>query len=403
MYSNKGLGRYKAMYKFADRLKNITGSAIRQIFMLLEDPDIISFAGGNPSPESFPNKDIAKIATGILKEQGKTVLQYGGTIGMPSLMETVAKRLSNIGIEAKKEEVIIISGSSQGIDLMSKAFINPGDRVLVESPTFLGALQTFLIYQADLRSVDTDKKGLIPSDLEKKIKQHKPKFLYTIPTFQNPTGITMAEERRKEVLEICEKAGVLILEDDPYRDLRYSGKALPPIKSYDKTGNVIYLFSFSKIISPGLRVGAAVADKSIIAKFNICKQGVDVHTSNLSQAIADEYCRSGKLPGHIKDINKMYKRQMDKMIELMDKLFPKGVKHTAPEGGLFIWAELPEGMDALDIFKKAVEKKVAFVPGTHFYCEGGHENTMRLNFSMASVEKIEEGMKRLAQVIRENM
>ena len=193
---------------------------------------------------------------------------------MPSLIETVAQRLEKAGIHAKREEIIITSGSSQGIDLTAKTFINPGDRVLVESPTFLGALQTFLVYQADLKSVETDGKGLIPEDLEKKIKMHRPKFLYTIPTFQNPTGITMVLERRKHVLEICERNGVVILEDDPYRDLRYTGEALPPIKSFDKTGNVIYLFSFSKIISPGIRVGAAVADKEIIQKFNICKQGV---------------------------------------------------------------------------------------------------------------------------------
>jgi 2-aminoadipate transaminase len=390
------------MYSFADRLNGISGSAIRQIFMLLEDPEIISFAGGNPSPQSFPSEELSGMAMEIIKKQGSTVLQYGGTVGLPSLIDSVAARVAKTGIQAKNDEIIIISGSSQGIDLMAKAFINPGDCVLVESPTFLGALQTFLVYQADLKSVETDACGLIPEDLEKKIKLHKPKFLYTIPTFQNPTGITMIEERRKKVLEICEKAGVLILEDDPYRDLRYAGRALPPIKSCDTTGNVVYLFSFSKIISPGIRVGAAVADAKIIQKFNVCKQGVDVHTSNLSQAMADAYCRSGLLEPHIAHINAMYRQQMDRMLLLLDSFLP-GVKHTVPEGGLFIWAELPEGKDALNVFKKAVEKKVAFVPGTHFYCEGGHENTLRLNFSMASIPQIEAGMERLAAVIRENM
>lgn len=277
------------MYKFAERLNGISGSAIRQIFTLLADPKIISFAGGNPSPESFPAETLAGLSARILRDEGKTILQYGGTIGLPALIEAVAARLRGIGIRAKTEEIIITSGSSQGIDLTAKTFINPGDRVLVESPTFLGALQTFLIYQADLKSVATDDYGLVPGDLEEKIKAHKPKFLYTIPTFQNPAGITMIKSRRREVLDICEKAGIIILEDDPYRDLRYTGEALPPIKKYDASGNVIYLFSFSKIISPGLRVGAAVADKEIIGKFNICKQGADVHTANLSQALALAY------------------------------------------------------------------------------------------------------------------
>jgi len=391
------------MYSFADRLTGITGSAIRQIFMLLQDPEIISFAGGNPSPQSFPKETLAKLAERILKEQGEAVLQYGGTIGMHSLRDTTLAELAKIGIQAGRDEIIIISGSSQGLDLTAKAFLNPGDRVLVESPTFLGALQTFLIYQADIKSVQTDENGLIPEDLEKKIKLHRPKFLYTIPTFQNPTGLTMAEDRRREVLSICEREGVIVLEDDPYRDLRYAGEPLPPIKTFDKNNNVIYLFSFSKIISPGLRVGAAVADKEIIGKFNICKQGADVHTSNLAQALADAYCRSGELEAHKKRINEMYKKQMETMLSLMDTLFPGEVKHTVPQGGLFIWAELPEGVDATAIFKKAVEKKVAFVPGTHFYCEGGHENTLRLNFSMASLPQIEEGMERLAQVIKANM
>lgn len=391
------------MFSFADRLNGITGSAIRQILSLMADPEIISFAGGNPSPESFPVEYLAGLASDILKNHGKTVLQYGGTIGMPSLIEAVVERLKRTGIQAKKEEVIITSGSSQGIDLAAKVFLNPGDRVLVESPTFLGALQTFLVYQADLKSVEADEKGLVPEDLENKIKIYKPKFLYTIPTFQNPTGITMALDRRKQVLEICEKHSVVILEDDPYRDLRYTGKPLPPIKSFDKTGNVIYLLSFSKIISPGIRVGAAVADEKIIQKFNICKQGADVHTANLTQAISEAYCKSGELEEHIARINAMYKKQMDTMLSLLDRLFPDGVKHTVPEGGLFIWVELPEGIDTLDVFKKAVERKVAFVPGTHFYCEGGHKNTLRLNFSMATIPQIEEGMARLAQVVRENI
>jgi 2-aminoadipate transaminase len=321
---------------------------------------------------------------------------------MISLRDTVSERLKAAGINASREEVIITSGSSQGINLTTRAFINPGDTILVESPTFLGALQTFYLYQARLKSVRTDDYGLIPEDLEESIKLHRPKFLYIIPTFQNPTGRTLCYQRRKQVLEICEKHDVIILEDDPYRDLRYTGEALPPIKSFDTTNRVIYLYSFSKIISPGLRVGAAVADKEIIAKFNICKQGEDVHTSNLSQALTDAYCRSGQLEEHIEKINAMYKKQMQTMLNLLDTLFPKEVKYTLPEGGLFIWAELPVKIDAALLFKKSLEKKVVFVPGEHFYCEKPNKNTLRLNFSMASPQQIEEGMTRLAEVIKES-
>jgi 2-aminoadipate transaminase len=388
------------MYEFADRLNGVMGSAIRQIFTLLADPEIISFAGGNPSPDSFPEDALSRLAAEIIRDDGRKVLQYGVTAGIPSLKETVLNRLSKIGIRADAGEIIITSGSSQGINLAARVFLNPGDRILVESPTFLGALQTFYLYQADVKSVRMDECGLIPEDLEKKIKQHRPKFLYTIPTFQNPTGRTLSEARRKQVLEICERYDVLVLEDDPYRDLRYSGDALLPIKSMDTSGRVIYLYSFSKIISPGLRVCAAVADKEIIAKFNICKQGEDVHTANLSQALVDAYCRSGQLENHIAETNAMYSKQLQAMLELLRAEFPKEVKYTQPEGGLFIWAELPEGIDAKAVFEKSLEKKVVFVPGEHFYCEAPRKNTLRLNYSMASIQQIETGMRRLAEVIK---
>lgn len=388
------------MYKFADRLNGVTGSAIRQIFTLLADPEIISFAGGNPSPDSFPQDALSRLAAEIIRNDGRSVLQYGVTAGISSLKETVLDRLSKIGIHADSAETIITSGSSQGINLAARVFLNPGDRILVESPTFLGALQTFYLYQADVKNVRMDECGLIPEDLEEKIKQHRPKFLYTIPTFQNPTGRTLSEARRKQVLDICEKYDVLVLEDDPYRDLRYSGEALLPIKSMDTSSRVIYLYSFSKIISPGLRVGAAVADKEIIAKINICKQGEDVHTANLSQALVDAYCRSGQLENHIAETNAMYSKQLQAMLELLRAEFPKQVKYTQPEGGLFIWAELPEGIDTKAVFDKALEKKVVFVPGEHFYCETPKKNTLRLNYSMASIQQIETGMKRLAEVVK---
>lgn len=388
--------------EFAKRLDNVSGSAIRAIFALLGQPGMISFAGGNPSPESFPSEDVAKIAEKLIREKGSVVLQYGGTPGIAQLKETVLGMAKKRGIEASPNEVIITSGSTQGIGLAAKTLINPGDVILAESPTFIGALQTFLTYEADIKGVKMDDEGMDIDDLEEQIKAHKPKFVYTIPTFQNPTGRTMSLERRKRMIEVCEKYDVLILEDDPYCDLRYSGEGVPPIKSLDKTGRVIYLLSFSKIISPGLRVGAAIADERIIAKYNVSKQGEDLHTSNLSQEIVNAYVNSGKLEGHIEEICAQYKEKRDAMLAKLEE-FPKSITYTRPDGGLFIWADLPEGIDAMPIFEKAVDNSVAFVPGTHFYADGSGKNTLRLNFSMASMDQIDKGMDILKKVIEENM
>lgn len=385
--------------KFAKRLDNVTGSAIRDIFALLGQPGMISFAGGNPSPDSFPSCKLAKIAQRIIDENGSRILQYGGTPGIYKLKETVADMVQKRGIRAKTDQIIITSGATQGIGLAAKTLLNPGDVVLTESPTFIGALQTFLTYEADVRGVEMDDFGMRMDDLEDKIKLFNPKFIYTIPTFQNPTGRTMSKERRMRMIELCRKYNVLILEDDPYCDLRYSGEEEPPIKSFDDTDCVIYLLSFSKIISPGLRVGAAVADSSIIAKYNIAKQGEDLHTPNLSQEIVDAYMRSGDLDGHIEHIRALYRGKRDAMISAL-KTFPEGITYTKPDGGLFIWVQLPLGIDSTVLFKECVEAGVAFVPGTHFYSEGGNENTMRLNFSMASLKQIDEGMEKLRNVIK---
>ena len=322
-------------------------------------------------------------------------------MGIPELLQVVREMYAQKGVEVQQDEVIITSGASQGIELMSKTFLDPGDVVLVESPTFLGALQTFFTYESEVKEVAMDEDGIIPEDLKKRIEEKKPKFLYTIPTFQNPTGRTMTEARRREVYDICKNAGVMILEDDPYRDLRYHGTPVMPIKALDTEGIVVSLMSFSKIISPGLRVGAAIADPAIIGKFNVLKQGMDVHTSNLSQTIAATFVKHGHLTKHIPRICEMYRKKLDLMQQAITAYFPPDVTVTQPEGGLFLWATMPEGTDGLEVFQKAVEAKVAFVPGTHFYASGAHENTMRLNFSMASDQQIEEGIKRLAKVLKE--
>ena len=388
--------------EFAKRMDKVTGSAIRDIFALLAQPGMISLAGGNPSPDSFPKAEVADIAQKLIREQGETILQYGGTPGTVGLRDTVIEMVKGRGITAAPDEVIITSGSTQGIGLAGKTLLNPGDVVLAESPSFVGALQTFLTYEARLVGVDMDENGMDIDDLEAKIKAHRPKLVYTIPTFQNPSGRTLPNERRRRMIDICSKHGVLILEDDPYCDLRYSGEAVAPIKSMDTDGTVIYLLSFSKVISPGLRVGAAIADKHIIGKYNVGKQGEDLHTPKLSQEIVNAYVKSGDLPAHIADICAMYRQKRDAMLGKLEA-FPDGITYTMPDGGLFIWLTLPDGVDTLPMFKEAVSRGVAFVPGTHFFPGGGHENTMRLNFSMPSLKQIDKGMDILRGVIEENM
>ncbi len=388
--------------EFAKRLDRVTGSAIRAIFELLKDPRIISFAGGNPAPECFPIDDVADIAASLIRQYGDRILQYGGTPGIDALKETVISMAASRGIKAAPDQIIITSGSTQGIGLAAKTLINPGDTILAESPTFIGALQTFLGYEADVVGVEMDEQGMLTDALKEKIKKYHPKFIYTIPTFQNPSGRTLPLQRRQRMLEICQKYGVLILEDDPYCDLRYSGEPVPTIKSMDKDNTVIYLMSFSKIISPGLRVGAVIADPRLIGKYNVAKQGEDLHTSNLSQEIVDAYMRSGKAQAHIQNICSVYRAKRDAMLAKLQG-FPKGVAFTRPDGGLFIWASLPEGIDAEALFKKCVDMGVAFVPGTHFYPEGGHKNTMRLNFSMPSMEQIDKGMDILKKAIEESI
>ncbi len=385
-------------YLFADRFRGVEGSAIRAIFSLLGDPQIISFAGGNPSPKTFPAEKLAGYAQRLIREKGDSVLQYGGTLGNAELLEQVQKLLEADGRQPHTQELIILSGSSQGIDLLAKTLLNPGDRVMVESPTFLGALQTFKMYQADLIEVQMDEDGLILSDLEEKAAKYRPKFLYTIPTFQNPTGRTLPAKRREKLAELAEKYEFFILEDDPYAALRYTGEVQPSIKSFDRAQRVVKLMSFSKTISPGLRVGAAYAPAPIIQKFNIAKQGQDVHTANLTQGMVCEYIREGAYAEGILKNCAYYAGKMEAMYRAAQKYFPAGTKLVKPQGGMFLWAELPDGLDATALFQKAVGKKVAYVPGTHFYAHGGHHNTLRLNYTMADEAQIEKGMQLLGEL-----
>lgn len=383
--------------RFAHRFDQVTGSAIREIFKVIAQPGMISFAGGNPSPDALPDRTVAELTEFVIRNDGKRILQYGATEGYAPFVEslkTYVEAMLGISIPA----VLPVTGSTQAMDLLCKALIDPGDTVLVENPSFLGNLQCMKLYQANLVTVQSDENGLITEDLEEKIKQYHPKMLYTIPTFQNPSGKTLPNDRRRKIAKLANQYGVIVAEDDPYRDLRYEGEPLRSIKYYDEGGWVMFLGSFSKIISPGLRVGYIAGDASVIRKCTIGKQSTDVHTANLNQAIVDQFIRRNLLPDHIQAICKGYGAKMRQMLKCLE-LFPDDVVYTRPQGGLFIWAEMPAGIDAVLMLQKAVERKVAYVPGTYFCSDGGHTNTLRLNFSNSTEEQIETGMSILREIV----
>ncbi len=383
--------------RFAGRFDHVTGSAIREIFKVIAQPGMISFAGGNPSLDALPDQRVSELARYVLELDGKTILQYGATEGYKPFVESLKVYVEQ-QLDVSIPAVLPVTGSTQAMDLLSKALLDPGDTVLVENPSFLGNLQCLKLYQANLVPVESDDDGLIITDLEEKIRRYHPKMLYTIPTFQNPTGKSLPEERRKSIAELANRYGMIVAEDDPYRDLRYQGIPSHSIKYYDTDGWVVFLGSFSKIISPGLRVGYMAGDAGILRKCTIGKQSTDVHTANLNQAIVDQYLRRNLLPEHIRTICTGYSAKMNKMLDCL-KHFPDGVFYTRPQGGLFIWAELPEGMDTVQLLSKAVEKKVAYVPGTYFCADGGHLNTLRLNFSNSTLEQIETGMSILNELV----
>ena len=388
---------------FASRFDGVTGSAIREIFKYLAKPGMISFAGGNPSLAALPDEICAELAQEVLKADGKRILQYGATEGYPPFVESLSQYISEqYCFDLDMNGVLPTTGSTSCMDLMLKAFINPGDAVLVESPTFLGNMQTLNLYQAKLIPVESDEGGVMLDKLEEAIREHHPKLFYVIPSFQNPSGRTLAADRRQPIAEMAAKYGFLVLEDDPYRDLRYAGEHLPTIKSYDTTGHVAYMGSFSKIISPGMRVGYLVAQKDVLRKCTIGKQGTDLHTPNLNQAIVDQFLRRGLLAPHIESIIPAYRDKLNLMLSELDK-FPEGTKYIVPEGGLFIWVEMPETFNATELFSEAVEAGVAYVPGTHFYPYGGHHNTFRLNFSNSTPEQIKEGMAKLRKLFEKHM
>lgn len=382
----------KVEFKSSNRMANVSGSVIRELLKMTASPGMISFAGGNPGEFALPNDQIAKIASDLLLRDGKRLLQYGATEGLKGLIEVLIPYLKKeFGVDVTQSELLPVSGSTQAMDLLCKAYLNPGDVVLVESPTFLGNLQCLKLYETQIIPVESDEEGIKIDALEEAIARYHPKMLYTIPTFQNPTGITLSLERRKLIARLAAKHQLIVAEDDPYRSLRYDGPSLPSIKSFDESGCVVLMGSFSKVISPGLRVGFMAGDAKLIRTCTVCKQSTDVHTPLLNQAIIEFYLRHDLLSPHIQSICGEYTLRRNAMLSMLAEI-PAFKHFTKPDGGLFVFAELKSGLNAKTLFEQSVKKGVAFVPGEPFYPEGGHLNTLRLNFSSSSCETIVKGM-----------
>jgi len=396
--------------RYAHRTQRMGSSVIRELLKFTERPDVISFAGGLPAPDVFPVEEFAEACQRVMKNQGAQALQYGTTEGYLPLREMIVRHTASFGLEVTPENILITSGSQQALDLLGRILINRGDRILVESPTYLGALQAWNAYGAEYVAVPFDENGMITDALENALRTG-PKFIYVLPNFQNPTGVTLSLERRYKLIELADRFGVPIIEDDPYGQLRYEGEHLPSVTVLDGRyrdncntvyrGNVIYLSTFSKTLAPGIRLAWVVAPPEVIRKLIMAKQAADLNTAVFNQMVAYEVSRGGFLNRHILLIRKVYKERRDVMLASLDAYFPPGVDWTHPEGGLFLWATLPEDIDAAEALKIAVERKVAFVPGESFHPNGGGKNTLRLNFSFASEENIQKGIYRMAEVFKE--
>jgi len=402
--------------RYAQRTKGVKSSAIRELLKITQRPEVISFAGGLPASEVFPTERFREACSRVLDNQAHLALQYGASEGYQPLREMIARHIARYGINAKVENVLITSGSQQALDLIGKLLINGGDRVLVEAPTYLGALQAFNVYGAEYVSVASDADGLRTEKLEPSLRSG-PKFMYVLPNFQNPGGTTLSEGRRHELVLLADKFGIPIIEDDPYGQLRFEGEHLTPLVVLDREnlrrdngysiGNVIYLSTFSKTLAPGLRLGWIVAPPEVITKLVQLKQGADLHTSTFTQIIAYEVARDGFLDEHVKLIRRVYRERRDVMLEALAQNFPPEVTWTRPQGGLFLWVSLPIGMDAQKLFETALKENVAFVPGDSFYAPNGNADEarrhLRLNFSAAPPEQIREGIRRLGIAVKRQL
>jgi len=395
---------------YSDRAGKMRKSEIRELLKVTQDPEIISFAGGLPNPLSFPVQDLKIIVQNVLNNHGKVALQYGATQGINELRDAIAERSHKEGMiyGASAENIMITSGSQQALDAVGKIFLNPGDIAMVGLPSYLGGINAFRSYEANLVGVPLDKEGMQVDLLEEKIKelikQDIPvKFIYTIPTFQNPAGTVLPESRRKRLIDIAHEYNLVIIEDDPYAKLRYDSPAIKPIKAFDDEGRVIYMSTFSKILAPGFRLAWIIAPEDVMRKLALCKQAQDLCTAPFSQYIANDFIKSGSLDLHIMKICEMYKPKRDIMMDSMKKYFPEGYICNRPKGGMFAWVTLPEQIDTEAMFLDAFKEKVAYVHGKAFCVDGGGGSSMRLNFSYSTNEQLDIGMKRLGTVIERKM
>ncbi len=386
-------------WQFSSRAKNLKSSIIREILKDSSQPGVINFAGGLPAPELFPIDEIKSACDRVLTKYGPNSLQYSLTTGVPLLREYLARRISIGGMEYSPESIQITCGAQQGLDIVGRVFLDAGSVVLTEEPTYVGAIQAFSFYKTRFVSVATDLDGMLPDDLEAKIVQHKPTLIYLVPDFQNPSGITMSLPRRRTVVDLAKKYDIPIVDDNPYRELRYLGDPVPPFTAIDKE-HVIQLGTFSKMISPGLRIGWIVADPQVMAICERMKQACDLHTNTFAQYVVWEFAKDEGLEKHIDTMIKSYKIRRNVMIELLRTHFGDGTTWTEPEGGLFLWVKLPAGISASELLPKALKAGVAYVPGKYFYSEKPDDRTLRLNFCYANEEKTLEGIKRLAGVIK---
>ncbi|UCC38557.1 MAG: PLP-dependent aminotransferase family protein [Candidatus Aminicenantes bacterium] len=395
----------------SDSSKVLKRSEIRELLKFTRQPGVISFAGGLPYPGLFPVDELKDITNTVLEREGPQALQYGPTEGDERLIEFIVNWMrEDEKAEIDKENIMIVSGSQQALDLIGRIFIDPGDPIIVGLPSYVGALQAFNSYRANFIGVPVDKEGMNSDRVEEILKEYSKKeknikFIYVVPDFQNPAGVTMTLERREKLLDLCYEFETIIVEDSPYRELRFEGQSAPMIGAMDKRGYAFTLHTFSKIFSPGPRIGWIIANKAIMDKIIMAKQAADLCTSPFSQAVVYEFCRRGLLEPHIKKIVNAYRKKRDIMLQALEDYMPKdaGIDWTHPQGGLFLWITLPEHLDAEELFPRAVDKKVAYVMGSAFHFDGSGKNTLRLNFSYPSEEQIDEGIKRLADLFREVM
>lgn len=385
-------------------------SVIRELLKLTLNPEIISFAGGLPDPEAFPIEEIDDIIHFVIKEHGKKAFQYGTTEGEMVLRNELVKMAKANGEDIKPENLLVTVSSQQGLDLVGRVFLDPSDPILVELPSYLGALQAFKTYGAQMIGIPVDDDGIQTDLLETKLKklrleEEHYKFIYLVPDFQNPSGVSLSTERRREIIRLSKEFEVLIIEDSPYRELRFEGESPPTLFSMDTTGNIVSLHTFSKIFVPGLRLGWVVGHPKIISKMTIAKQAVDLCTPGISQFIAAEFCRRGLIWTHIDRVRSLYHKKRDLMLEALALYMPDvpGLRWTKPQGGLFLWLVLPEEIDTEEMFYEAVENNVAYVIGSVFHCDGSGLNTMRLNFSFSTEDQIDAGIKRLAKVVKNKL